>query len=332
MFLLEYLMFLFKTFTIVIGIALVFFICFYIKSRLKQHKIDGLLIINDLSRHFNEIKIQMIKSVLNKKQATKKLKEFKSLLKEKRKTEANPNIYVLKFTGNIKATAVESLREEITAILSIVDKKDKVVLILESPGGTVSGYGLAASELKRIKNKGIHLTIMVDKVAASGGYMMACIANKIIAAPFAIIGSIGVISQTPNFNQLLKDKGVEYEQITSGQHKRTVTMFGKNTDEDRKKLQSELGDIHNQFKALIKGQRPSIDIEKISTGEYWLAEKAKELNLVDELMTSDEYLIKLHELGNNLYNIEYKKEQTLMNKLSIACNNIKSMLSAKYNI
>ena len=207
-----------------------------------------------------------------------------------------------------------------------------MVLILESPGGTVSGYGLAASELNRIRNKGIHLTIIVDKVAASGGYMMACIANKIIAAPFAIIGSIGVISQTPNFHQLLKDRGVEFEQITSGKYKRTVTMFGKNTKEDRKKLQSELEDIHNLFKSLIKEKRPSIDIDKISTGEYWLATKAKELNLVDALMTSDEYLMKLHESGNNIYGIEYKKEQTLMNKFSIACNNVKGIFSTKYNI
>ena len=332
MFLSEYLMFLFKTFTIVLSIALVFFAYFYIKSRLKHSKEDGLLIIKDLSHHFQEVKLQMIKSVLHKNKIKSILKEFKKLLKEKRKKDDSANTYVLKFNGNIKATAVESLREEITAILSVASKKDNMVLILESPGGTVSGYGLAASELNRIRNKGIHLTIIVDKVAASGGYMMACIANKIIAAPFAIIGSIGVISQTPNFHQLLKDRGVEFEQITSGKYKRTVTMFGKNTEEDRKKLQSELEDIHNLFKSLIKDKRPSIDIDKISTGEYWLATKAKELNLVDDLMTSDEYLMKLHESGNNIYAIEYKKEQTLMNKFSIACNSLKNIFSTKYNI
>ena len=239
---------------------------------------------------------------------------------------------MLKFNGNIKATAVESLKEEITAILSIAHKSDKVVLVLESPGGTVSGYGLAASELSRIKNKGIQLIVIVDKVAASGGYMVACMGNQIIAAPFAIIGSIGVVYQLPNFNQLLKDKGIEYEQITSGKYKRTVTMFGKNTDEDRRKLKLELEEIHNQFKSLIKKQRPSVDIEKISTGEYWLAEKAKELKLVDDLMTSDEYLMNLHESGSNIYQIEYKKEPSLMNKLSIACNNIKDILQTKYNI
>ena len=162
--------------------------------------------------------------------------------------------------------------------------------------------------------------------------MMASIASQIIAAPFAIIGSVGVASQIPNFNQLLKDKGIEYEQITSGKYKRTVTMFGKNTDEGRQKLQLELEEIHSQFKSLIKKQRPNIDIEKISTGEYWLAEKAKELKLVDDLMTSDEYLMDLNESGNNIYQIEYKKELSLMNKLSVACNNIKSIFQTKYDI
>ena len=332
MFLSEYLMFLFKTLTIVISIALIIITYFYIKSKLKKSKDDGVLIIKDLSRHYYELKLQMLKTLSSKHKIKESIREFKKILKEKKGKEDKQNTYVLKFNGNIKATAVESLKEEITAILSIAHKSDKVVLVLESPGGTVSGYGLAASELSRIKNKGIQLIVIVDKVAASGGYMMACIANQIIAAPFAVIGSIGVVSQLPNFNQLLKDKGIEYEQITSGKYKRTVTMFGKNTDEDRRKLQLELEEIHNQFKSLIKKQRPSVDIEKISTGEYWLAEKAKELKLVDDLMTSDEYLMNLHESGSNIYQIEYKKEPSLMNKLSIACNNVKDILQTKYNI
>lgn len=332
MFLLEYLMFLFKTLTIIGSIILVIVAYFYIKAKLKKSKNDGFLIIKDLSRHYYELKLQMLKNMSSKHKIKDAIKEFKKILKDKKKKEDKTSIYVLKFDGNIKATAVESLKEEITAILSIAHKKDMVVLILESPGGTVNGYGLAASELSRIKNKGIKLIVIVDKVAASGGYMMACIANQIIAAPFAIIGSVGVVSQMPNFNQLLKEKGIEYEQITSGKYKRTVTMFGKNTDEDRQKLQLELEGIHSQFKSLIKKQRPNVDIEKISTGEYWLAEKAKELQLVDDLMTSDEYLINLHESGNNIYQIEYRKEPSLMNKLSVACNNIKNIFYTKYII
>jgi len=332
MFLSEYLMFLFKTLTIVGSVVLVIIAYFYIKAKLKKSKDDGFLIIKDLSHHYYALKLQMLKNLSSKHKIKDAIKEFKKILKDKKKKEDKANTYLLKFNGNVKATAVESLKEEITAILSIAHKRDKVVLILESPGGTVSGYGLAASELSRIKNKGIKLIVIVDKVAASGGYMMASIANQIIAAPFAIIGSVGVVSQMPNFNQLLKDKGIEYEQITSGKYKRTVTMFGKNTDENRQKLQVELEEIHSQFKTLVKKQRPSIDIEKISNGEYWLAEKAKELKLVDDLMTSDEYLMDLHESGNNIYQIEYKKEPSLMNKLSIACNNIKNILFAKYSI
>ena len=203
MFLSEYLMFLFKTLTIVVSIALIIITYFYIKSKLKKSKDDGVLIIKDLSRHYYELKLQMLKTLSSKHKIKESIREFKKILKEKKGKEDKQNTYVLKFNGNIKATAVESLKEEITAILSIAHKKDKVVLILESPGGTVSGYGLAASELSRIKNKGIQLIVIVDKVAASGGYMVACMGNQIIAAPFAIIGSIGVVYQLPNFNRVV---------------------------------------------------------------------------------------------------------------------------------
>ena len=329
MFLNEYLMFLFKTLTIVVGIVSIIIVYFYSKVKLKHGKSKGLLIIKDLSNSYHRLKIQMLSNLYAKDKVKEEIRKYKKLTKDNKKKLNRLNTYIIKFNGNIKATAVESLKEEITAIISVANKKDNVVLVLESPGGTVSGYGLAASELSRIKKKGIKLTIIVDKVAASGGYMMACMANKIIAAPFAIIGSIGVISQTPNFHRLLKDKGVEFEQITSGKYKRTVTMFGNNTEEDREKLKSELGSIHEQFKGLIKTQRPGIDIEKVSTGEYWLGEKAKELKLVDELMTSEEYLMSIYESGSNLYRIEYKKKETLMNKLSIASNHIRGIFSTE---
>lgn len=328
MFLNEYLMFLFKTLTIIVGIVSIIIVYFYSKVKIKHGKSKGLLIIKDLSSSYHRLKIQMLGNLYTKDKVKEEIQKCKKLTKDKKKLN-RLNTYIIKFDGNIKATAVQSLKEEITAILSVANKKDNVVLVLESPGGTVSGYGLAASELSRIKKKGIKLTIIVDKVAASGGYMMACMANKIIAAPFAIIGSIGVISQTPNFHQLLKDKGVEFEQITSGKYKRTVTMFGNNTEEDREKLKSELESIHEQFKVLIKTQRPGIDIEKVSTGEYWLGEKAKELKLVDELMTSEEYLMNMYESGSSLYRIEYKKKETLMNKLSIASNHIRGIFNTE---
>ena len=267
MFLAKYFMFLLKTFTIIVSIVSIIMVSFYSKAKLKSGKSKGLLIIKDLSSSYHRLKIHMLGNLSTKDRVKEEIKRYKRLTKDKKKKPNMLNIYVMKFNGNMKATAVESLKKEITAIISVANKKDNIVLILESPGGTVSVYGLGASELSRIKKKGLKLTIIVDKIAASGGYMMACIANKIIAAPFAIIGSIGVISQTPNFHQLLKDKGIEFEQITSGKYKRTITMFGNNTEEDREKLKAELESIHEQFKGLIKTQRPSIDIDKVSTGE-----------------------------------------------------------------
>ena len=327
MFLAEYLMFLLKTITIIGSIIFIIISYFCSKVKFKQSKSDGLLVIKNLSSHYHCSKVQMLSNIYTKDKVKEEIQKYKKLIKDNKKKLDSLNTYVLKFNGNIKATAVESLKEEITAIISVANKKDNVVLILESPGGTVSGYGLAASELSRIKKKGLKLIIVVDKIAASGGYMIACMADKIIAAPFAIIGSIGVISQTPNFYQWLKDKGIEFEQITSGKYKRTVTMFGDNTEEDREKLKSDLDSIHEQFKALIKTQRPGIDIEKVSTGEFWLGKKAKELKLVDDLMTSDEYLMSMYESASNLYQIEYKKKETLMNKLSIALYNIRALLN-----
>ena len=331
MFLSEYGMFLLKSITTVISITVVIFLFFAIRARAKKSKVEGMLVIKDLSQHFRSIRLQMTKAIASKLEAKSLLKETKKLIKDKKKQKGKVRrkTFIIKFKGGVKATAAESLKEEITAILSVANKQDEVVLLLESPGGTVSGYGLAASELDRIKQRGLKLTALVDKVAASGGYMMACVANKIIAAPFSIIGSIGVITQIPNFNQLLEDKGVKFEQITSGKYKRTVTMFGKNTEQDRQKLKTELEEIHYLFKSLVKSKRPQIDIDKVATGEYWLATKAKESGLVDELMTSDDYLMALHEKEVDMYMVEYKREVTLMNKILSIYGKIKDDLMQK---
>jgi serine protease SohB len=201
-------------------------------------------------------------------------------------------IYVINFNGDMRASATENLRQEITAILSIADKdKDEVVVNLESPGGMVHGYGLAASQLARIRQHNLPLTICVDKVAASGGYMMACLANTIIAAPFAIIGSIGVVAQLPNFHRLLDKWDIDYEVLTAGEYKRTLTVFGENTDAGRQKFIADLEDTHTLFKEFVSDYRPSLDIEKVATGEHWYGKQALGLGLVDKLMTSDEYLL-----------------------------------------
>lgn len=201
-------------------------------------------------------------------------------------------IYVLEFKGDVRASAVAALREEITAVLTVATPADEVVVKLESPGGMVHAYGLAASQLARLGERQIPLTIIVDKVAASGGYMMACVGDTIIAAPFAVIGSIGVVAQLPNFHKLLKKHDIDYEQLTAGEFKRTLTVFGENTDKARDKFQQELDETHELFKEFVTLHRPSLQIDKVATGEFWYGQRAIELGLVDQLSTSDDYLMR----------------------------------------
>ena len=227
---------------------------------------------------------------------------------------AHKRLFVLDFDGDMKASAVNSLREEISAIIAIAGKQDEVLLRLESPGGMVHSYGLAASQLRRLRNRNIDLTIAVDKVAASGGYMMACVANKIVAAPFAIIGSIGVIAQIPNFHKLLKKMDVDYEQHTAGQYKRTLTLFGENTDQDREKFQQELEDTHELFKAFIKDNRPELDVETVSTGEHWYGTRAMDKGLIDEISTSDDLIIKAVK-DYEVFEVSFEIPKTLSEKI-----------------
>jgi len=203
---------------------------------------------------------------------------------------ARKRVFVLRFQGDIRASAVAALREEVTAVLSVATPNDEVVVILESPGGVVHGYGLAASQLQRFKDHRIALTVAVDKVAASGGYLMACVAQRIIAAPFAILGSIGVVGQMPNFNRLLKSHDVDYELITAGEYKRTLTLFGENTEKGREKFREDIEITHALFKDFVRTHRPDVDIERVSTGEHWYGLQALELKLVDAVRTSDDYL------------------------------------------
>ncbi len=206
--------------------------------------------------------------------------------------DERPRIYVLNFRGDLRARAVEALREEITAILAVARPgNDEVVVRLESPGGMVPAYGLAASQLARLRDSGVHLTVCVDRVAASGGYLMAAVADRILAAPFALLGSIGVVGTLPNFHRWLKNHDIDFEQHTAGPYKRTLTLFGENTEEDRQKFREDLETIHHQFKEFIRRYRPGLDLERTATGEFWLGERALELGLVDEIRTSDDLLM-----------------------------------------
>ncbi len=290
--LLHYGLFLLETITIVGAILITFGGLLSLKSQQKKSvkKID----VKQLNKHYQSLTSQLSAVILNDEEKRKLKKQViakqKSDKKQQKNAKTQKKIFVLDFTGDIKASAVESLREMITAVLTVVKSNDEVLLKLESAGGMVHSYGLAASQLQRIKEHGIKLTVVIDKIAASGGYMMACVADRIIAAPFAIIGSIGVVAQLPNFNKLLQKNDIDFEQITAGEHKRTLTLFGKNTKEDRDKFQEDVNQTHNLFKQFISKNRPQININKIATGEHWYATDAINLELVDHLQTSDSYL------------------------------------------
>ena len=243
--------------------------------------------------------------------------ETDSNAKTNEKPSDKKRVFVLDFHGDIKASACDNLREEISAVLSLATSADEVVVKLESGGGMVHSYGLAASQLARISNKKIPLTVCVDKVAASGGYMMACVADKIIAAPFAVLGSIGVIAQLPNFHKLLKKNNIDYEMFTAGEYKRTVTMFGENTDKGREKFKEDLEDTHVLFKEFVSEHRPQVDIAKVATGEVWFGRRAMEVNLVDSLYTSDEYLLAQAE-NADIYEVSYSFKKSLPEKLGLA--------------
>lgn len=251
-----------------------------------------------------------------KEQKKAKQKALKQAEKEgELDSKREPHLFVLDFHGSIDAKEVSSLREEVTAILAVAQPGDEVLVRLETGGGMVHGYGLASSQLDRLKAAQLPLTISVDKVAASGGYMMACIADKIVAAPFAIVGSIGVIAQIPNFHKLLKRNDIEFEQLTAGEYKRTLTMFGENTDKAREKFKQELEETHGLFKDFIRDHRPALDLEKVATGEHWFGSQAKALGLVDEIATSDDLIVNACK-EKTVLAVRYVRKKKLADKLA----------------
>lgn len=317
-FFLNYGLFLAKTATILA--ALIALILFSIVAGKKQADKKDSLLVKKVNKKYDDMAKAMNVGMLPKDKLKKYLKGEKEKLKESHKEKNDvgqrKRIYVLNFHGDIRASAVASLREEITAILTVASANDEVFLRLESGGGVVHGYGLAASQLMRLRDKSIPLTVSVDKVAASGGYMMACVGHRIIAAPFSIIGSIGVIAQIPNFHKVLKKHDVEFDQFTAGEFKRTVTLFGENTDEAKAKFREEIEDIHALFKDFIVQHRPNVDIVKVSTGESWPGTRALERNLVDELKTSDDYLLENSQHAD-IYEIKYVSKKSLLERVGL---------------
>jgi len=310
-FLIEYGLFLLKVATIVVAIIIVIGVAASAGRKASQEGLE----VESINKKYKRLGSVLRKSVLKKGEQKKEAKQEKKREKaEAKEPSGRPRSFIINFKGDLKASAVPSLREEVSAILDVAAPEDDVIICLENHGGVVHEHGLAASQLARIRDRDISLTVCVDKVAASGGYLMACVASKIYAAPFAILGSIGVLAQIPNFNRLLDSHGVDFEQISAGKYKRTVTMFGENTDEDRAKLKEELEDVHSLFKAAISKYRPELDLDKVATGEHWYGTTALELGLADEIKTSDELLMELA-VDRDLYQLAYHIKQPLQKRL-----------------
>ncbi len=315
----DYLVFFAKSVTVIALISFPIILIASLSTRHRAHQKEHLE-VNHLNQRY-EVMSNSINSVkLPKKEFKEQMKAQKKQTKQKAKAPTTREdddrkcIFVLKFEGDIQASQIDQLREEITAILTLENKPDEVLIRIESVGGVVHGYGLAASQLARFKEKGITLTVAVDKVAASGGYLMACVADKILAAPFAIVGSVGVLAQFPNFHRALQKHNVDYQEFTAGEYKRTVGMFTEPTEKGKTKMMEDIQDVHELFKDFVKSYRPEIDLEKIATGEHWHGTRALDLNLVDEIRTSDDYLLESSS-NADIYEIKFVRKQNLSEKI-----------------
>ena len=317
--LIDYGLFVAKAATIVAAIGVGAALMFALSRRARPSE---QLEVKNLNQKYETMAQLLKRTILSKKDYKRDAKAAKARKKSEHKQEkkaatAKKRIFVIHFRGDIKATAVSSLREEVTAVLTMATSTDEVLVCLENAGGLVHEHGLAASQLLRVKGHKVPLIVAVDKVAASGGYLMACVADHIIAAPFAVVGSIGVLAQLPNFHRLLDRHGIDFEQIKAGEFKRTVTVFGKNTAKERAKLKEEIEDTHSLFKDFVATHRPALDIGSVSTGEHWYGTRALQLKLIDELMTSDDYLLAQSKTAD-VYEVRYTARKSVSERLASA--------------
>ncbi|MFY3773037.1 protease SohB [Marinobacter salsuginis] len=329
-FLTEYGLFLAKIVTFVVAALVVISVVMSAAQKDRgDHEGEGELKIRKLNEKYEKLRETIQSRLMSDQQRKlfqkarkKEQKAEKKAAKAKKDSDEQEDsrgrVYVLDFDGDIKASDTDPLRRAITAVLSIADpEKDEVVIRLESGGGLVHSYGLAAAQLDRIRSKGVRLTACVDKVAASGGYMMACVADRIVASPFAILGSIGVVAQLPNFHRFLKKNDVDFEVLTAGEHKRTMTIFGENTDKGRQKFLEDLEDTHGLFKEYVSERRPDLDIAAVANGDIWFGKRALEVKLIDEIKTSDEYLIEACDRAD-VVSVAYQRKRSLPEKLGLA--------------
>ncbi|MCK5880898.1 MAG: protease SohB, partial [Sinobacterium sp.] len=324
-FLAEYGLFFLKAITVLVSVIIGTAVVVAISARSKMSQPQGSIEVNKLNDTYDDYQETLEESLLDddalkllrKEQKKKEKADAKALKKSQKSGDPKPSkkrVFVIKFDGDVRASAVDNLRQEVNAILTIAKPEDEVIIDLESPGGMVHTYGLAASQLSRLRQAELNLTICVDRVAASGGYLMACVGQQILAAPFAIIGSIGVLAQIPNFNRALKKVDVDYEVMTAGEHKAPVTMFGEISNKGREKLQSELEETHELFKQFITSNRPQVDVSSVATGEVWYGQQAIDLNLIDRVITLDDYLLGLRNT-TDIFQVIYAEKKSLPEKL-----------------
>jgi serine protease SohB len=315
----DYGLFLAKTLTVLLVAVLLLGVFAALMSRGRDREREDLT-VKRLNDRYRDMEQTLRHGILGRRGGRRLIRQFKRENKQadKERDQSRPRVFVLRFHGDIRASHVENLRQEITAILTQVrPETDRAVVCLDSGGGLVTSYGLAAAQLARLRDKGVDLTIAVDRIAASGGYLMAAVANRIVAAPFAVVGSIGVVAQIPNINRMLKRHDVDIELHTAGEYKRTLTVLGENTPEGREKFRQELEETHQLFKVYLKRYRPALDLDRLATGEHWYGEQALPLGLVDELRTSDDLLMDLSR-ESDLYEIRYRKRQPLSRRITLA--------------
>jgi serine protease SohB len=269
--------------------------------------------VRSLDERYDSMRDALNEEILDKKARKAFAKARKKDAKEAAKAGASgKRLYVLSFKGDVRASAVRRLAAEIDAVLTAARPElDEVVLRIESPGGTVTGYGLGAAQVTRLRDHKIRVTASVDQVAASGGYLMACAADRIVAAPFAMIGSIGVVAQLPNLHRLLKKNDIDFEELTAGEFKRTVSMLGEITPAGREHFRGKLDATHEAFKLFVRQRRPDADLAAVANGDVWLASEALGLGLVDALSTGDDLLF--HARGEaRLFEVAAGERKTLL--------------------
>ncbi len=334
-YLFDYLLFLAQAVTIVVAVLVVLSGMASVSARLQGGERGGHLEVKKLNDRLEELKSGLQQALLDsagfKKQRKRDAKAAKQRAKAEKAEAAKADgehrkrVFVLDFHGDLQASAVKDLTTELTAVLTLADASDEIVVKVESPGGLVHSYGLAASQLDRVREHGVPLVVAVDKVAASGGYLMAAVADRVVAAPFAVLGSIGVVAQIPNVHRLLKKHDVDVEVLTAGKFKRTLTVLGENTEEGRQKFIEDLEDTHALFQEFVGARRPQLDMAMVATGETWHGQRAVDLKLVDELCTSDEYLVRACETADvfSVRWVEHKKPlERIMARVETGVQNI----------